>query len=246
MNKKRDIVIAKLKELIKTKMYTKGSKLPPERELAADLGVSRTLLREAIITLEAWGMLESVERQGVFVVTPNLSDFNDSLQFMPFWLEDLFPQIMEMRWLLNVSAAELAAHRRTDDDLKKLETAVGKLKSGNCDTDAGKKESAYWETTIHNLYISSAHNMIMDRVNEGLASMMERNTHLSNVTFMSISYWLDEVVSQHEQLILAIKAKNPRKAKAIMIQHLEDSIEKIEQLSQEGSFPFSYNWTLPK
>jgi DNA-binding FadR family transcriptional regulator len=53
LNKKRDEVIAKLKELIKTKMYAKGSRLPPERDLANTLGVSRSLLREAIITLEA-------------------------------------------------------------------------------------------------------------------------------------------------------------------------------------------------
>ena len=246
MNKKRDIVIAKLKDLIKTKMYEKGSKLPPERELAGALGVSRTLLREAIITLEAWGILESVERQGVFVVTPNLSDFTESIQFMPFWLEDLLPQVMEMRWLLSVSAAELAAHRRTEEDLRKLETSIANLKAGNCDTDEGKKESSYWEITLHNLYISSAHNMIMDRVNEGLSSMIEKNTNLSNVTFMSIGDWFDVVVSQHEQLVQAIKEKNARKAKAIMIQHLEDSIEKIEKLSQEGFFPFAYKRTLPK
>lgn len=246
MNKKRDIVIDKLKKLMKAKMYTKGSKLPAERELANSLGVSRTLLREAIITLEAWGVLESVERQGIFVVTPNLIDFAESIQFMPFWLEDLLPQIMEMRWLLSVSASELAAHRRTDDDLMKLETSIQKLKAGNCDTEEGKKESSYWEITLHNLYISSAHNMIMDRVNEGLSSMIERNTNLSNVTFMSIGDWFNIVVSQHEQLVQAIKEKNARKAKAIMIQHLEDSIEKIEKLSREGFFPFAYKRTLPR
>jgi len=246
LNKKRDEVIAKLKELIKTKMYTKGNKLPPERDLAATLGVSRSLLREAVITLEAWGVLETVERQGIFVKTPNLTDFTESIQFMPFWLEDLLPQVMEMRWLLNVSAAELAAHRRTDEDLQKLETSVQKLKAGNCDTDEGKKESSYWEITLHNLYISSAHNIIMERVNEGLSSLIERNTNLSNVTFMSIADWFDVVVSQHEQLVQAIKEQNARKAKAIMIQHLEDSIEKIEKLSQEGFFPFAYKRTLPK
>ncbi|MFH1156311.1 MAG: GntR family transcriptional regulator [Pseudomonadota bacterium] len=246
MNKKRDIVIAKLKDLIKTQMYEKGSKLPPERELAGQLGVSRTLLREAIITLEAWGILESVERQGVFVITPHLSDFTDSIQFMPFWLEDLLPQVMEMRWLLSVSAAELAAYRRTDEDLKKLEISIANLKAGNCDTDEGKKENSYWEITLHNLYISSAHNMIMDRVNEGISSMIEKNTNLSNVTFMSITDWFDVVVSQHEQLVQAIKEKNARKAKAIMIQHLEDSVEKVEKLSREGFFPFAYKRTLPK
>ena len=246
MNKKRDEVISKLKELIKTKMYIQGSKLPPERDLATTLGVSRSLLREAVITLEAWGVLESVERQGIFVKTPNLKDFTESIQFMPFWLEDLLPQVMEMRWVLSVSAAELAATRRTEQDLEKMETSITKLKSGHCDTEAGQRESSYWEITLHNLYISAAHNLIMERVNEGLASLIERNTNLSNVTFMTIDNWFDVVVTQHEQLVQAIREKNARKSKAIMIQHLEDSISKIEQLSRDGLFPFAYKRTLPE
>ena len=246
MNKKRDEVIGKLKSLIKTKLYSKGSKLPPERDLAATLKISRSLLREAIITLEAWGILESVERQGIFVKTPNLADFTESIQFIPFWLDDLLPQVMEMRWILNVSAAELAAHRRTDEDLMKLETSVSKLKSGNCDTEAEQRESSYWEIMLHNLYISSAHNPIMDRVNEGLSALIEKNTNLSNITFMSIGDWFDVVVSQHEKLVQAIRDRNARKAKAIMIQHLEDSIEKNEKLSREGFFPFACKRTLPK
>jgi GntR family transcriptional repressor for pyruvate dehydrogenase complex len=245
MNRKRDEVVSKLKDLIKTKMFTKGSKLPAERDLAKMLGVSRSLLREAIITLEAWGVLESIGRQGIFVVSPELGDFSESMQFMPFWLEDLLPQIMEMRWLLYVSAAELSAYRRTGNDLKKLKACMEKLKSGNCDTEEGKKETSYWEITLHNLYVSAAKNTIMERVNEGLASLIERNITFSNIIFMNIDDWFDVVVSQHEQLVQAIEDKNARKAKAVMIQHLEDSIQKIEKLSQDGEFPFAYKRTLP-
>lgn len=244
MNKKRDEIIAKLKELIKTKMYAKGSKLPAERELADMLGVSRSLLREAIITLEAWGVIESVERQGIFVVTPFLGDFSESIEFMPFWLEDLLPQVMEMRWLLNVSAAELAARRRTDEDIQKMKICIEKLKGGHCDTEEGKKDASCWEITVHNLYIAATHNAIMERVNEGLSSLIERNTNLSNVIFMTIDDCFDLVIAQHEQLVQAIEEQNARKAKAIMIQHLEDSIKKIEKLSKQGLFPFTYKNTL--
>lgn len=240
MNRKREKVISKLKELIKAKMYTKGSKLPSERELSEMLGVSRSLVREAIITLEAWGVLETIERQGVFVVTPVMGDFTDNIQFMPMWFEDLLPQVMEVRWLLCVFSAELAAQRRTDEELVKMKTCIQKLKCGNCHTDEGKKESSYWEIALHNLYITAAHNKIMERINEGLESLIERNSHLSNVLFMDIDDWFDLIVSQHEQLVQAIDEKNPRKAKAIMIQHLEDSIQKLEQLSNKGLFPFEY------
>jgi len=85
----------------------------------------------------------------------------------------------------------------------------------------------------------------MERVNEGLSSLIERNTNLSNVLFMTIDDWFDLVVAQHEQLVQAIEEKNARKAKAIMIQHLEDSIQKIEKLSDDGLFPFAYKRMMP-
>ena len=246
MNRKREKVISKLKELIKNRMYTKGSKLPSERELAEKLGVSRSLLREAIITLEAWGVLESVERHGVFVVQPIMDDFIANIQFMPMWLEDLLPQVMEIRWLLYVSSAELAAERRTAEELTKMKTCIQKLKGGNFQTEEKKKESSNWEIALHNLYISAAHNTIMERINEGLDSLIERNAHLYNIIFMEIDDWFELVVSQHEQLVQAIEEKNPRKAKAIMVQHLEDSIQKLEKLSEKGLFPFEYKRTLTR
>ena len=55
---------------------------------------------------------------------------------------------------------------------------------------------------------------------------------------MAIDDWFDAVVSQHELLVQAIEEKNARKAKAIMIQHLEDSIQKLEKLSEEGNVSF--------
>ena len=111
--------------------------------------------------------------------------------------------------------------------------------------EEGKKERSHWEITLHNLYVYAAHNTIMDRVNEGLASIIERNTTLSNIIFMTIDDWFDVVVSQHEQLVQAIEEKNARKAKAIMIQHLEDSMQKLEKLSEDGLFSFAYKRTLP-
>ncbi len=240
MNKKRHEVIEQLKVLIRENSYTKEGKLPAERELAAQLGVSRTLLREAIITLEAWGMLELRERQGIFVVAPELCDFAGSMQFISFWHEDLLSQVMEMRWLINVAAAELAAKRRTDEDMTKLRRCIAELEKSRFETEADKEQGAYWENNLHNLYIKASHNTIMERVNEGLASIIERNVALSSIMFMGIDDWFDILVAQHKQLVQAIEEKNSRKAKAIMIQHLEDSMEKMEKLQKSGMFPAGY------
>ncbi|PCI29300.1 MAG: hypothetical protein COB67_04365 [SAR324 cluster bacterium] len=241
MNKKRHEIILQLKELIASKMYSPGSKLPAERELASMLGVSRSLLREAIVTLEAWGYLELRERQGIFIVTPTIQDFKENMQFMPFWHDDLLPQVMEMRRILNIAAAGLAAQRRTEQDLAKLRECIERLESGPRNSEQEKKESADWEMVFHNLIIEAAHNTIMSRVNEGLYSIIERNQTLYSVLFMASEEWFenenwfDIIVTQHKSLLQAIEQKDIEKATLLMTQHHEDSSKKIETLEQKGA-----------
>ncbi len=223
-------------------MYSHGSKLPSERELANMLGVSRSLLREALITMEAWGFLELRERQGIFIVTPMIQDFKESMQFMPFWHEDLLPQVIEMRRVINVAAAGLAAQRRTEDDLKKLKACMVNLAEGDRVTEEEKKKSADWELVFHNLVIEAAHNTIMSRVNEGLFSIIERNETLSSVLFMGSEEsfdddndnWFEIIVEQHQSLLQAIESQDSEKALAMMTQHHQESLEKVGRLKQKG------------
>ncbi|MCE1206748.1 MAG: winged helix-turn-helix domain-containing protein, partial [Spirochaetia bacterium] len=75
MERKRLELVQQLKSLIQSSSFSgkhngTETKLPPERELAQSLGVSRNLLREAMITLEAMGYIEIRERQGAFISNP--------------------------------------------------------------------------------------------------------------------------------------------------------------------------------
>src|SRR3989339_965284 len=105
MENKRESIIRKIKQDIQNGVYAPNDRLPPERKLAEELGISRVLLREAIIALETLGILEVRLRQGIFVKIQTLQDFNENLRFLPSWHSDFVPQLMEMRLIIDVHAA---------------------------------------------------------------------------------------------------------------------------------------------
>jgi GntR family transcriptional regulator, L-lactate dehydrogenase operon regulator len=102
-----------------------GTRLPSERELAEQLGISRSTLRQAITTLVQSGHLTSVRGRGggTFVVQePPLSEGSPSGPVRPDWRE-----VLDLRVAVEVGAATLAAERATEDDLALLEDCIGRM-----------------------------------------------------------------------------------------------------------------------
>jgi len=100
-----------------------GDRLPPERELAQNYGVSRTVVREAVHALTARGLLEVRSRSGVVVSTPTAEQVSHSItSFLRAGFPELdYRKVMEVRLHLEVQIAALAAERRTDHDLRQME-----------------------------------------------------------------------------------------------------------------------------
>ena len=117
---KKKIVSDKLRELIETNSLAQGDKLPSERELAQRLGVSRNVLREAVVSHSSEGILEVRERQGIFVKNAEGYGVLESLQGIQLLPADFILYQLEVRTIISVPAARLAAQRRTDEDIRKL------------------------------------------------------------------------------------------------------------------------------
>jgi DNA-binding FadR family transcriptional regulator len=111
---KRGALVNQILEGIKNGSLVENGQLPSERALANQLGISRILLRETIVVLETLGVVESKERLGIFVKKPDISGLAESLRIMPYWSESFVPQLIEIRLMTDVQAAELAALRRTE------------------------------------------------------------------------------------------------------------------------------------
>src|SRR4051812_18980047 len=106
-----DSVAAQLTQLIKKGVYAVGEKLPPERVLSDEFGVSRSSMREAIRSIEASGLVSSTHGVGVFVVSNAVAPQtgSDLLVFEGFTVPELF----EVRRMVERDAAGWAAQRIT-------------------------------------------------------------------------------------------------------------------------------------
>jgi len=220
LEKKREAVVREIFSIIREGNLFDGNKLPPERELAARFGVSRVILREAIVALETLGVLETKKRLGIFVREPELGQVSESLRLMPFWPEKFVPHFLEVRLIIDVNAAELAALRRTDLQLGEMKKCLDILKSICIRTKEDMRMHAHYEYLFHTLVIEAAQNPILSKIWEGLASLVEKNNELLHEELTQDEEWAPLLASQHEAILDAIERKNPVVAACGMRNHL--------------------------
>lgn len=229
MENKREVIIRKIRQDIQKGVYAPNDKLPPERKLAEQLGISRVLLREAIVALETLGILEVRLRQGIFVKEQPLQDFNESLRYLPSWSSDFVPQLMEIRLIIDVHAAELAARRRTGEELDKLKEFLAQLEENRPNNNEEMKQHAKQEFLIHTVIVEAAHNVILSRIYEGIVALMEKNNEILHKAFSRGRNWIERIITHHRAIIGAIEIKDSEKAAAYMKLHIEDSIKRFNK-----------------
>jgi len=123
--------IERFEELILSGRFAAGERLPPERDLAADLGASRPVVHAALVELEARGLVRVEARRGVFVADWRRSGSAELLLSMLSYSngdlsESLFDGLLEMRLLFEVETARLAASRRSQEQVDELERVLAR------------------------------------------------------------------------------------------------------------------------
>ncbi len=231
MEKKRAELVRTLTNLIRDPGRYPEGRLPPERELAESLGVSRNLLREAMVTMEALGLLDIRERQGAFITLPGAEDFAASLKFLALWPEDLLSHLMEMRLVIEVPAAALAAERRTEAELARMKDCVAQLEAVQENPDGGLSSGAVWDTLLHDLVLNAAHNPVLSRMYEGLSSTMEKYIVLSRSKLLALGGWSGKILDEHRSLVEAIAARDPEAAQDALRRHLDGALRKLNELN---------------
>ena len=117
-------IASHIEELIVAGKLTPGDQLPPERELARQMQVGRGAIRESVKLLAERGLVEVLPGRGTFVVEPDVLSLTAQLdRFLRIGLAS-FNALMEVRSVLEVATAGLAAQRATEEDLERLEAAV--------------------------------------------------------------------------------------------------------------------------
>lgn len=205
-------IAERVEELISLEELKPGDRLPPERELAGMLGVSRPSLREAIRSLVARGRLAVRHGQGVFVEAASTTKrLTKSLESGEHDLDELYA----MRDVLEVPAAGWAAKNSADDGVERVEHAYQQLMDA---TQRGEDwdELQRLDAGFHESVVRVAGNRFLLRtlgvLNEIMAAGME--------TTLRYPGRLEQSAKEHERILNAIKTGDSRAARSAARAHI--------------------------
>ncbi len=119
-----DRVEANLVELLQERKLSVGDSIPTEMELTAALGVSRTVIREALLRLRMMGLIESKKKKGAVITSPDLFAILGKSMNPHILDQATLKEIFELRLVLEIGMADLLFHRVTKEDIKALHEIV--------------------------------------------------------------------------------------------------------------------------
>jgi GntR family transcriptional repressor for pyruvate dehydrogenase complex len=208
-------VAERLQVLILTKKLAAGSRLPPERLLCQQLGVSRTVLREALKLLSARGLVEEVTGRGTHVSQPNLNTVKKLLEICLSWHAQAFLEnLVELRRLIEVEIAGLAAVHATETDLSRLRRNLQEMEAV---VDGNIKRFTKLDLAFHLGLAKATHNELFLILFEAIANaMVERWEKM---------YWDPEVrrhgVQFHKKILAEIERKDPDAARRAVRRNIQ-------------------------
>ncbi|MDS1270475.1 FadR/GntR family transcriptional regulator [Lipingzhangella sp. LS1_29] len=186
-----------------------GDRLPPERELASTLGVSRASLSQALVALEVQGIIEVRHGDGAIIRHP-VSE--EHILAVLRDRDNRRAEIIEARQALEVKLAELAAQRRTERDLAEIDAALEDMRADI--NGGGRGEEA--DHRFHSAVTQAAHSRLLTRMMAELAPLIAETRHDSLSQPGRPAASLDG----HERIAEAIRSGEPRRASEAMRTHL--------------------------
>ncbi|NLK01269.1 MAG: FadR family transcriptional regulator [Clostridia bacterium] len=207
-------VVKQIKELIMEGKLDSGERLPSERELAKQFGVSRVSVRQALTVLETLGLIERKVGGGTFNVT-KISDFDvDPIVEAILKKRDQLNQPLEMRRMLEPNLARLAAKRAKDDNIRELE---GSLKTQRKLLDEGELIIEE-DVRFHYLIAKATNNDIAVKIVEVVHEFLQQTREKSIKARQGgeLSY------RGHTLILRAIKKRDEDRAYEAMMDHLEE------------------------
>jgi len=227
-----DDVIAQLREVIAGGSLRPGDRLPPERQLASQPGVSRATLREALKGLSLMGVIQIKQGEGTFVREDiNARLISQPLRFLPPSESDLMLELLEVRQAIEPMAAKLAAQRAEEEDIREMREALEEMKSHLSITDTSKTSAS--DLAFHLTICRASKNSIIYQVERSIQKML-LNTMKTTIFIPSA---VGTAVEYHERILSAILSRDPNGAFAATLEHLENVSYNVRESTQQVPEP---------
>lgn len=233
-----DAVIKQMEQLISRGKLKAGDQIPSEKELAETLSVSRAVLRDAIVRLEARGVLTIKQGGGTYVCDIQGPTVNDPLIYLLQANPEAVSDFLHLRGSLEELCAMFAAERRTQDDLDRMQGKLDDMRA--CIASPDPFSDAETITDFHLALAEASHNIAMAYIMRGLYSLLRTSIrgNLEKMRAEPQSYTL--ILEHHEAILRNIKNGDPEaaaNAARVHIKFVNESISRfdIEQKRLEQS-----------
>lgn len=207
-------------------VFAPGTRLPSERQLAQQMSVARSAVREALKSLGLLGLIETRQGDGTFVRYPDSELLSRVIEWGLLLGERRTADLVEMRQHLEIAVAGMAADRRDEADVSALRDALAAMR----EAEGNPLAFVAADVAFHGLVASAARNATMHEVLRGIQSLLE--------------VWIRRVVvssgaggasyDEHVAIFDAIVAGSAEGATSAMQAHMSGAAERLRRSLREG------------
>jgi GntR family transcriptional repressor for pyruvate dehydrogenase complex len=218
------LLILRFQQMMSEGVLQPGTKLPPERELAAYFKVARSSLRQALKVLEIMGVITQKVGDGSYLNRDASSVLAVPMEFL-FLLDDTSVQeLTELRFMIEPALAAKAAERANSDDIALLRESITDLE--NSEGDPVKIVAA--DLRFHRAIFQASGNHLTGR----LFHVIHRAL-LNMITVTSQFVELEHTVAFHKPILAAIEQRNAALASQLMTEHIADAADLLMHIQEQ-------------
>ena len=211
-------IVEQISRMIREGVLHPGDRLPPERQLAEEFGVSRAAVREALSALGLMGLVEVRQGEGTFVRVSHEGLITPLALMLTMEQDELVGlELLEIRSALEAQAAYLAAQRRECEDLVTMENALNAMEAAIASGELGAE--ADWQ--FHHAVASASGNGLLLRIMRTLSDSMMESLHRYRERLLRIPTMDHTLLTEHRSILEAIQARDSVQAAERMRAHID-------------------------
>ncbi|NPV52477.1 MAG: FadR family transcriptional regulator [Firmicutes bacterium] len=208
-----DLILEQLQNAILDGQLPVGTRLPAERELAAALGVSRASLREALKAAALMGWIEIRPGEGSFVAKATSEKIIQPLSYVLMFDTENIGNIMELRSILEVETAGLAASRRTGECLSEIREIMERMEES---ASRNVEEFLEYDMLFHKKVDKAAGNPVLAKTNLILRELLRE----ANRRVARLAEGRSTAIEAHRRIFTAIENRDEKAAREAALDHL--------------------------
>ena len=222
---KVEMAVAALQNFIIEGGLKPGTELPSENEMANQIGVSKFSMREALRVAQSQGLIEISQGRRTKVADLSMKPAAGIMNLLMKRSKYLLLELTEARRSLEISIVRLAALRRTDEQVEAMARTIA-------DMEANRDDLLFCvdkDIEFHEILAQATKNRVFELINESIGEILRE----SRKETMRIS-GVEMPIFEHQEILSAIKKKDPDKAVECMGLHLDTAESNLKALNEEG------------